>query len=172
MIHHFWKAVSAFLLGVIVATAGANANGLGNPKGMVVLTVTGAVAETNLGDAAQFDLAMLEALGSTAIETTTIWTDGVQRFRGVSLATLIEVLGIRSNTLRAAAINDYTVEIPVSDAVKGGPIIAYELNGERMSLRNKGPLWIIYPYDSNDAYKSELIYTRSIWQLDRIEAVH
>lgn len=171
MIHHFRKALAAFLIGVTIAGTGASANGLGQPEGAVVLTVTGGVTVTNSGDAAQFDRAMLEALGSTVIETTTIWTDGVQRFRGVSLATLIDALGISSGTLRAVAVNDYMIEIPVTDAVEGGPIIAYELNGEPMSLRNKGPLWIVYPYDKSDEYLSEVIYARSIWQLDRIEAV-
>ena len=74
-------------------------------------------------------------------------------------------------TLRATAINDYTVEIPVSDAVEGGPIIAYSVDGKPMSVRDKGPLWVIYPYDSGAQYRSEVIYSRSIWQLDRIEVV-
>jgi hypothetical protein len=39
-----------------------------------------------------------------------------------------------------------------------------------MSVRDKGPLWVIYPYDSDD-YRSEVIYSRSIWQLDRLEVV-
>ena len=43
------------------------------------------------------------------------------------------------------------------------------MNGEIMSLRDKGPLWVIYPYDQNAAYRSEVTYSRSIWQLDRIE---
>jgi hypothetical protein len=38
-----------------------------------------------------------------------------------------------------------------------------------MSLREKGPLWIIYPFDSSPEYQTELIYSRSIWQLNRIE---
>ena len=71
-------------------------------------------------------------------------------------------------TITATAINDYAVEIPMSDAVEGGPIIAYHTNGEEMSRRDKGPLWVVYPYDSDIAYQTELVYSRSIWQLDRI----
>lgn len=40
-----------------------------------------------------------------------------------------------------------------------------------MSVRDKGPLWVIYPYDSDPALQSEVTYARSIWQLVRIEAV-
>ena len=76
--------------------------------------------------------------------------------------------GIESGTIQARAINDYTVSIPVSDAVGDGPMIAYRLNGEEMSIRDNGPLWIVYPYDSKSAYQTEVIYRRSIWQLDRL----
>lgn len=68
----------------------------------------------------------------------------------------------------ASAVNDYTIEFPVEDALKDGPIIAFLRNGEEMSVRDKGPLWIIYPYDQDPAYRTEVVYSRSIWQLDRI----
>ena len=76
------------------------------------------------------------------------------------------------DVLRARAINDYYVDIPVSDAIEGGPIIAYKMNGDVMLVRNKGPLWVVYPYDENPEYRSEVIYSRSIWQLDRIEVIN
>ncbi len=135
----------------------------------IVLTVTGEIETAKQGSAATFDLAMLASMASETIETTTIWTDGIQQFQGVSLAYLLDVLSVEDGTLVATAINDYSVEIPVTDAVADGPIIAYLQNGEAMSIRDKGPLWIIYPYDSDPRYKSEVIYARSIWQLDRIE---
>ena len=138
------------------------------PLGDVVLTVSGDIETTNRPGAAAFDLAMLEALGSKDITTTTIWTSGVSTFTGVPLVTLLEFLGVERGTLEAMAINNYSVTIPVSDAVEDGPIIAYRRDGAYMSLRDKGPLWIIYPYDQSTAYQSEVIYSRSIWQLDRI----
>mgnify|MGYP005987666061 CR=1 FL=1 len=147
------------------------ADDLGAAQGEVLLTVSGAIEVTNADGVAQFDLAMLEALGNTVIDTSTIWTDGTQSFQGVPLNALIDHLGIKGENLRAAAINDYAVEIPTSDAVAGGPIIAYRLNGDLMSVRDKGPLWIVYPYDLDQEYRSEVIYSRSIWQLDRIEAL-
>ncbi len=60
------------------------------------------------------------------------------------------------------------MKIPATDWVDGGPIIAYLQNGNPMSVRDKGPLWVIYPYDDNPDYQSEVTYSRSIWQLDRI----
>lgn len=147
------------------------AEDLGTPAGEVILTVTGKIAVTNADGRAEFDLAMLEALDDSVIETSTIWTEGTQVFQGVSLAALTARLGIEDGVLRATAINDYSVEIPVSDAVENGPIVAYRMDGAVMSVRDKGPLWVIYPYDSDAEYRSEVVYSRSIWQLDRIEAV-
>ena len=40
--------------------------------------------------------------------------------------------------------------------------------GAPMSVRDKGPLWIVYPYDQNTDYQSEVVFSRSIWQLNRI----
>lgn len=154
--------------GAALCLAG-NARALDAAEGEVLLTVTGAITETNDGEAAAFDLAMLQEFDAVEIETTTIWTEGVQTFVGVELEDLLAVIGAEGQMLRAVALNDYAVDIPVSDAVDGGPIIAYLRNGEAMSLREKGPLWVVYPFDSAPEYQSELIYSRSIWQLSRIE---
>jgi len=136
-----------------------------------ILTVSGKINHQGHGVQIQYDLAGLEAMGKTEIQTTTIWTDGVLTFEGVSLDVLANRFGVEGGTIHASAINDYVVHIPVSDAVPDGPIIAYRVNGQEMSVRNKGPLWLIYPYDSNAKYRTEVIYSRSIWQLDRLEFV-
>lgn len=144
---------------------------LQEPSSEPVLTVSGEIEQTNKDEVAVFDLEMLQSLGVSAVSTTTIWTDGVQTFEGVLLADLLARLGVTEGTLLATAINDYTVEIPVSDAIEGGPIVAYTRNGAPMSVRDKGPLWIIYPYDSKANYRSEVVYSRSIWQLDRLKVL-
>lgn len=146
---------------------------LAAPTEEVVLTVTGTIAETNGGEGVAFlDRAMLGAMPRTIINTSTIWTEGTHSFEGVSLHTLIATLGIKASSLRATAINDYAVEIPLEDAVEGGAIIAYKIDGKEMSIREKGPLWVIYPYDDTADYRKEVIYSRSIWQLDRVQALN
>lgn len=149
-------------------TAGFAQTALIQPKGEVILSVSGEIGAKNADGLARFDRSMLEAMPVSAIRTSTIWTNGIQEFQGVSLKTLLERLGVDRGMLQAKAINDYAVDIPVSDAVEDGPIIAYNLKGRPMSIRDKGPLWIVYPYDAKPEYQTEVIYSRSIWQLDRI----
>ena len=161
-------AFVAFLaLGTMLAPG--MAADLDAPTGDILLTVSGAVTVTNRGDMAVFDLGLLESLPQVEFTTATIWTQGEHRFTGVTLEALLDAVGADGTILNATAINDYSVEIPVSDAVEGGPIVAYRMDGETMSVRDKGPLWVVYPYDDVREYRSEVIYSRSIWQLDRID---
>lgn len=129
----------------------------------------GVILSVRAGDAThEYTLAQLRALGEVQVETSTIWTEGDQEFVGVPLRTLMTGLGIENGTVTASAVNDYAVVIPLADANAMAPIIAYERNGATMSLRDKGPLWVIYPYDADPAYRTEETYTRSIWQLNRL----
>jgi hypothetical protein len=140
-------------------------------SGPVILTVTGDMSRVE-GGKMEFDLAMLQALDASRFSTSSIWTDGVHEYTGVSLRRLADYLGIAEGaTLKCAAINDYVIDVPISDAVADGPMIAYAMDGAPMPVRDKGPLWLLYPFDSHADYQSEVIYTRSIWQLDRIEVV-
>jgi hypothetical protein len=116
-----------------------------------------------------FDLAALQAMPISSFVTATMWTEGEQSFEGVSLHSLLDMLDVTSGKVLASAINDYRIEIPLADITPEAPIIAYLRNGEEMTVRDKGPLWIVYPYDSDPQYQSEVVFSRSIWQLNRIE---
>lgn len=121
------------------------------------------------GDALhEFTLPQLRAIGEVEVSTSTIWTEGEQSFVGVPLHSLMAGLGIDEGVVTAAAVNDYAVTIPMAEVEAHAPIIAFERNGEEMSLRDKGPLWVVYPYDSDPSYRTEEVYARSIWQLNRI----
>ncbi|WP_270726693.1 molybdopterin-dependent oxidoreductase [Shimia sp. Alg240-R146] len=168
----FRTAVSfVFCLLLPLTTAFAADDVPAAPTGSVILTVSGKIGAKNAEGTVQFDIDMLRALPAETVSTSTIWTEGVHVFTGVPLALLLDELGSSSSTLRALAINDYAIELPVSELQDKAPILAYEMNGEPMHRRDKGPLWIIYPYDSSAEYQTSLVYSRSVWQLDRLELV-
>ncbi|MFN4153079.1 MAG: molybdopterin-dependent oxidoreductase [Paracoccaceae bacterium] len=151
--------------------AEVTAESLPAPTGEVILTVRGDIALTN-GDAeAALDRVLLESIGVRTIHTGTIWTEGTSEFQGVELSRLLLRLGADGSTLRLSALNDYAVDIPMSEAVDNGPLLAFRMDGKNLSPRDKGPLWMIYPYDLNPAYKNEVSYSRSIWQLTVIEVL-
>lgn len=162
------RAISC-VLSAFLFVGPAAGESLQAPTGPVILTVVGQISEHNQGETAVFDLETLRAVGEVTLTTSTIWTNGETTFEGVSLIRLLERVGAHGSMLEARALNDYSVEIPLSDIVEDGPILAYRMNGTTMSVRDKGPIWIIYPYDQDPAYRTESTFARSVWQLSVIE---
>ena len=134
------------------------------PAGMAGATEL--VIATSAGEIS-YDRDALREMQTTEITTNTPWTDGEQVFLGVPLSLLIDA-PYDAFEMEMRAINDYVVVVP-SDAVSEEyPIVAFEQNGEPMSLRDKGPFWLIYPFDDGPEYQTETMYSRSIWQLVKI----
>ena len=143
-----------------------NAFALEPAEGDILLKITGQVEEFNTDNKeAHFDLALLQSYPVTTIRTDTPWTDGVIEFEGVLLRDLLPSVKSSGQKLIAEAINDYFVTIPVEDVLMYDAIIAYKKDGKLMSIRDKGPLWIIYPWRDNPDLKTELHHSRSVWQL-------
>lgn len=141
---------------------------LDKPKGKVILSITGKIKNKNNGDSADFDMAMLEKLKKAEVVTTTPWHQGKQSFLGVSFLALKEAVGFEGQTLEVRALNDYKSEIPMSDVYNPNMILAYKNNNKYMEIKDKGPLFIIYPYDQGEKFQNEVYYNRSVWQLRKI----
>jgi hypothetical protein len=149
----------------------ARAAPLPEPAGRVILDITGAIGSMNGAGAARFDMAMIDALPQRETVTVTPWYDGPQTFSGPLLRDILAAVGATGTTLRVVAINDYAVEIPVSDAAAHPVILASRHGGRPMSVRDKGPLFIVYPFDEVPALFNEVYFARSAWQVRRIEVL-
>ena len=168
----FLAALSTLWLSAAPLTTGpagaARAQDLGLPEGRVILTISGRIDHTNGKGTAEFDRAMLEAMPATTIETMTPWTDAVARFEGPLARDLMKRVGARGSRVRATAINDYAVDIPMEDFERYPVILAMKMNGENLRTRTKGPLWVIYPWSDKAELRNETGYSRSIWQVNEL----
>ena len=153
--------------GLLAATAPAWA--LEKPTGPVVLTLTGKLRAPNEGALANFDMPMLERLPQTSFTTRTPWYSQPRKFTGPLLRDVLSAAGANGSLLRAVALNDYWVELPVDDAAQFDVIIARLLDDKPMAVRDKGPLFVIYPFDSRPDLRNPIHYGRSAWQLRTIE---
>lgn len=146
----------------------ANAE-LAKPDGKVLLIVAGDVGETNMGAEAHLDRDLLQSIGMKTLRTSNQYEPGVHDFKGVMLKDLLSFLGATGSTLIATALDGYSIEIPVQDANKFPVILAMEKNGKQMTVREKGPIWVVYPIDQFEELKDQKYSSRSIWQLKRID---
>ncbi|RDJ27919.1 hypothetical protein DWF00_12810 [Bosea caraganae] len=139
------------------------------PEGRPLLEISGRITATNRNAAAVFDRAMLEKLGLRTLRTGTAWTDGVKVFEGVLVRDLLAAVGAeRATMMRAVALNDYVVDIPLSDFQRYDAIIALSMDGRELTARDKGPLWIVYPRDQFGELQDERYDARWIWQLKQL----
>ncbi|WP_235442118.1 hypothetical protein [Rhabdonatronobacter sediminivivens] len=156
----------------VMAFAGtAMAEDLPVPEGPVILTVSGEISHTNIGGTAQFDLDMIEALPQRLTLTETPWYDGVQEFSGPLLSDLMASVGAKGQELRIIAVNDYAASMPLEEAQSIPVILAVRHGGALMSVRDKGPLFVIYPFDEHPDLNNELVFSRSVWQVVEIEVM-
>ncbi len=141
---------------------------LGAPQETPILTISGSIAAKNAGENAQFDRAMLEKIGMTSFTTTTPWFTGPVEFEGVRLDELLEIVGASGTEVQAVALNDYKATIPLEDFAKYNVLLALKRDGEYMPVRDKGPLFIVYPYDEFDELQAQTFYSRSVWQVKEL----
>lgn len=158
---------SALLLAGLALSAPALA--LDAPTTRPILTVSGKIGAKNAGETARFDMKMIEALPQHSFTTSTPWFDKPMKFTGPLLADLLAAVKASGTTLSAVAINDYKIDIPMSDVQKYKVIVARLLNDKPMPVREKGPLFVVFPFDSAAELRNSTYYERSIWQLKALD---
>lgn len=135
------------------------------PAGPALLTISGAIGVTNRDQTLVLDRAAFEALPMTTVKTETPWTEGMAIFEGVPLKSLLDLAGATGKQVHAIALNDYAVDVPIEDAANPQVIVAYRMNGETMRVRDKGPLWLIYPLSDDPTLRNEATHSKMIWQI-------
>jgi hypothetical protein len=78
---------------------------------------------------------------------------------------LLARLNAESGEVHVAALNGYEADIPVSDFEAYDVILALEKDETAIPIREYGPLWVLYPFDQDEALLSEKIRFRSVWQV-------
>ncbi|WP_133012600.1 hypothetical protein [Marinomonas flavescens] len=144
---------------------------LSPPTGRVLLTLTGSITETNAGHTAKLDRKMLNALPRYSITTKNPWVHQAHKYSGFSAVDLLKLTGGKGDLLRITALNKYVIEIPITDFTKRGAIFAMRKDSHPMSVRELGPILVMYPFDDDPKLKNETYYWRSIWQISTIEVL-
>jgi hypothetical protein len=144
------------------------AENLPPPDDRVILTITGALAHAG-ASGIEFDLRALERLGLSKLTTWTPWTDGEIEFEGVLARRLMEAVGARGAEVEARALNDYKEVIPVEDFHRYEVLLATRMNGQLMRVRDKGPIWIVYPWSDHPELDDFATRERSVWQLSALQ---
>jgi hypothetical protein len=134
---------------------------------MVLLTVSGNIEQMNAPGRAEFDREMLEGLGTASFITGSEVSETPQHFEGVPLRAILDRVGANGKVMKASALNDYEIAIPLED-LKFEPLLAMKVEGRVLTMRDKGPLWIAYPRDAHEVLHDVTYYARWVWQLNSL----
>ena len=75
----------------------------------------------------------------------------------------------RDSEVLLTALNDYSVVMPGAHILDYNVIAAHDINGVAMTVRDKGPLWVIYPMDDHEELQQPRYNNYLVWQLRSIE---
>jgi hypothetical protein len=117
--------------------------------------------------------AQLEAIGLKKMSTTTYWPEDSGEFDGVLLQDLLRDAGIEDAVeVKITALDNYIAFIPQQDWRKWDVMLATRYEQKMMSIRNKGPLRIIYPKDRGGAVAESEMRLLWIWAVQSIAPVY
>ena len=125
------------------------------PRGEVILEVSGAIQHTNVDGQAHFDRAMIEALPSGSIVTSNHILDKAVTYTGPKLEDLLLRLGANSQTIRVTALDEFTALISREDIVKYGVLLATHENSRQLTIDDRGPFFVVFPFDEYEELKND-----------------
>ena len=149
----------------VIALFSANAVYAGDE---VFMTLTNA-SEGKVIELTEDDLLAMEQF---TVLTANEFIDGLAEFTGPLARDVVALLNdAEIETVKLTAINDYAVDIPVTDILDYDVIFALAQDGVTFSARDKGPIWVIYPMSDNTELQDRVYNDRLIWQLVRVDAL-
>lgn len=112
----------------------------------------------------------MAAIGATEISTT-IFVMGTEphKVKGVLMRDLVKYAGGQGNSVKIIALDGYAMDIPMSDFNKYDAVVATEIDGKPLTVRDHGPAWLIYPASQHPELKDTVYESRSVWQIKTIE---
>ncbi|GAA5527904.1 molybdopterin-dependent oxidoreductase [Herpetosiphon gulosus] len=140
------------------------------PSSEVILSLSGLIGQTNNAQQLDFSMDTLEQLGVVEYTLEDPFLGRTVTYQGVLISSIFEAAKVAegAKTVKAVALNDYSIDIPIDELRTMPVILATRLDGERMAVADKGPLEIVFPYH---AYKleHEKYVGMWIWQLRSME---
>lgn len=112
---------------------------------------------------------IVDKLTQTTVKTQLPWFDEEKTFTGIKVTDLLKFYGVDDVTsISFIALNDYTSTTRIEDIYHYKPIIAYEINREKIKVRDKGPYWLIFNLSKYPELDSIDFHAQMVWQIKKI----
>ncbi|NVD08589.1 hypothetical protein FCU94_17220 [Vibrio sp. JPW-9-11-11] len=156
------------VLAILWLTFSGWAAALPGTTGDPILWISGAITQTNSDTGAILDEAMVSQLPQATIRTNNHVVEQVVEYRGPTLASVLDLVGAKGESVKVVAWDDYVVSIPLSEITKYQVLLATHEAGERMTIDDKGPFFVVFPFADYPELRNDYYYSLSVWQVKDI----
>jgi hypothetical protein len=136
--------------------------------GPALVTVSGSVANANRGPidqeidklfafndvtfekAREFDFDALEALPQVKVRADFPRGGRIVEFEGPKLADVLAAAGAEGGTVTIRAMDGYAVEVPMSEMMDKGAVVALKRDGKELGIGGFGPTQVVFPRAERD----------------------
>ncbi len=141
------------------------------PSEEVVLTVSGDLSVTNVGETLQLDMPTLERLGLVKYSVMDPFLQEDTAYTGLVMSEFADVLGVTDpeQVFHIVALDDYRVDLTLADVQKWQILLATRTNDEYMNVDNSGPTRIIFPYGTDPELDPVKYNDFWIWNIASIQ---
>lgn len=106
----------------------------------------------------------IQGLPQHEFSTATPWGQAAT-YRGPRLTEVLQQAGLNSPSVILTAADDYKVTLSLADLQLYQPILAWRRDGQPLPLRDRGPYWLMFNFDSTPDLRNDVWYYRAIWQV-------
>jgi len=111
-----------------------------------------------------FSVKQLEALPQTNFKTRHTWSSEAQEFSGPLLADVLNLVCPKARDIYLRSLDQYSVMVNFSKGSEFKPILALKVDGKPLTVREKGPIWVMVDADGLKIPERSLD-NMLVWQL-------
>jgi len=127
------------------------------------------VSSTSESINATFTQQQLMQLPQHEIKTNLPWTEDSHTYSGPRLEDVLTSLEAKGEWLTLRALDYYSVSVNINKIKKFNPILALKKDDKLLTVRSKGPIWLILPVDSYPELNAALYNDYMVWHLVKID---
>ncbi|WP_205789976.1 hypothetical protein [Microvirga makkahensis] len=134
----------------------------------MLLIISGSTGQTAMGYEARLDRNMLESLRPASVETFSFVWAKKPLCEDIPRRIVPGREGRKGTSIVVTVPNRCKITTPLGD-LKYEPVSAMRVDGQVLTLRDKGPPWVVYPGEAAPALQAPIYEARWIWQLIRLQ---
>ena len=111
------------------------------------------------------DVGSLEAIGMHSFGTSVTWGRHRHVFSGLPLGVLLSYVGASGKSVRVTGLDDSRAFITMEDITATAPLLATRIDGYPIPRNERGPILLVYQFESFDAPHRDLLASQCVWHV-------